>query len=129
MACCPAHDDRSPSLSIGYGENGILLNCFAGCSLSEIAEALGIRIRDLFKDASVTRRPGKTIRGIGRKQDRGEQAFHGLLLDAAREADSVIGNAHSIDIDLWSPRQLDAAVETLALAYIIRDQDPFHAYQ
>ncbi len=32
-ACCPAHTDRKPSLSISLGEHGqVLLKCFAGCS-------------------------------------------------------------------------------------------------
>src|ERR1700726_2177350 len=49
VGCCPAHDDREPSLSIGLGDEGhILLNCFAGCSLDRIVEALGITVADLF---------------------------------------------------------------------------------
>ena len=40
-ACCPAHGDRSPSLSIGDGENGqLLLHCFTGCSYDAVREAL-----------------------------------------------------------------------------------------
>ena len=49
---CPAHDDRSPSLSIHEGRDGrILLNCFAGCEPSAIVQALGLEMRDLFADA------------------------------------------------------------------------------
>lgn len=49
IACCPAHDDRSPSLSIREGRDGrVLLKCFAGCSTGAIAEALGLKLRDLF---------------------------------------------------------------------------------
>ncbi len=48
-ACCPAHDDREPSLSIGLGEEGqILLKCFAGCSVERIVEAIGMTLADLF---------------------------------------------------------------------------------
>jgi AAA domain/Toprim-like len=33
QACCTAHDDRDPSLSIDVSENGrILVHCFAGCT-------------------------------------------------------------------------------------------------
>jgi hypothetical protein len=40
---CPAHQDRSPSLSISEGEDGkILLHCFAGCSFNEIISAAGL---------------------------------------------------------------------------------------
>src|SRR5579859_3430919 len=52
VACCPAHRDREPSLSIGLGDEGqILLNCFAGCSLDKIVEALGITVAELFPNA------------------------------------------------------------------------------
>ena len=51
-ACCPAHADRKPSLSIGLGEHGqVLLKCFAGCSLEHIVEAMGLTMTDLFPDA------------------------------------------------------------------------------
>jgi hypothetical protein len=34
MACCPAHDDRNPSLSVRRAPDGrVLVHCFAGCSL------------------------------------------------------------------------------------------------
>jgi hypothetical protein len=51
-ACCPAHADRKPSLSIGLGEHGqVLLKCFAGCSLESIVEAMDLTMADLFPDA------------------------------------------------------------------------------
>lgn len=52
-ACCPAHEDRSPSLSINEGDDGrVLLKCFAGCLNEAIVEALGIEQRDLFRECS-----------------------------------------------------------------------------
>jgi DNA primase len=45
-ARCPAHNDRSPSLSIREGENGhVTLFCRAGCSLDAILAALHL-VRD-----------------------------------------------------------------------------------
>ena len=41
MACCPAHDDRTPSLSLQLGEKAILFHCFAGCTNEEVLAALG----------------------------------------------------------------------------------------
>ncbi len=53
LACCPAHHDSEPSLSIGLGDEGqILLKCFAGCSLERIAEAMGMSVSELFPNAS-----------------------------------------------------------------------------
>jgi len=37
---CPAHDDRSPSLSVRAGRSRLLLHCFAGCTASDILKAL-----------------------------------------------------------------------------------------
>ena len=56
MACCPAHKDNSPSLSISQASDGkILLYCFAGCSIEEITDALGIDLSELFPNSHFNR--------------------------------------------------------------------------
>ncbi len=41
IACCPAHEDRSPSLSIAQGHTGqLLLTCHAGCRFEDVLNAL-----------------------------------------------------------------------------------------
>ena len=40
MCCCPAHDDRTPSLSVTLGRKAILFHCFAGCSNENVIAAL-----------------------------------------------------------------------------------------
>jgi hypothetical protein len=51
IACCPAHEDRSPSLSIRELDDGrILLHDFAGCSTSDVLGALGLALSDLFEE-------------------------------------------------------------------------------
>jgi hypothetical protein len=47
MARCPAHEDRSPSLSIREIDEKVLLHCFAGCSNDDVMSALGLRWADL----------------------------------------------------------------------------------
>jgi hypothetical protein len=43
MVCCPAHDDRVPSLSVSEGRRGILLtHCHAGCSHAAVRAALSL---------------------------------------------------------------------------------------
>ena len=40
-ACCPAHDDRAPSLSISSGKDGkVLVRCHAGCEQRYVITAL-----------------------------------------------------------------------------------------
>lgn len=49
VACCPAHEDRSPSMTIRETPDGkILMHCFSGCSIGEIAGAIGVDLSDLF---------------------------------------------------------------------------------
>jgi hypothetical protein len=48
VACCPAHDDREPSLSIADGDKGPVVHCHAGCSQAEVLDALaglGVELR------------------------------------------------------------------------------------
>lgn len=48
-AKCPAHEDRTASLSIAQGEGGAcLVHCFAGCSAADVALAAGLTLADLF---------------------------------------------------------------------------------
>lgn len=47
VACCPAHPDTTPSLSIKQGDNGtILFHCFTGCSFVQIVQALELDERE-----------------------------------------------------------------------------------
>lgn len=56
-ACCPAHDDKHPSLAISETSEGVvLLKCWAGCTTKEIVSAIGLELRDLFPGEKQTRR-------------------------------------------------------------------------
>lgn len=48
---CPAHDDRSPSLSLDTGDDGrVLICCHAGCDVGRVLGALGLAASDLFEE-------------------------------------------------------------------------------
>jgi len=53
-ARCPAHDDRSPSLSIRDGEEAPLLKCHRGCDRLEIIAALRRLLRRYRRDLDPT---------------------------------------------------------------------------
>ncbi|GCF11811.1 AAA family ATPase [Dictyobacter arantiisoli] len=67
IACCPAHNDRHPSLSIALGkEDKVLLNCHAGCPIENVLETVGLTMSDLFPTSSLSTskrqpRPGITL--------------------------------------------------------------------
>jgi len=50
-ACCPAHDDREPSLVIREtDEELVLLKCFAGCEAHAVLAAAGLQFQDLYPE-------------------------------------------------------------------------------
>lgn len=50
VACCPAHDDKSPSLAVKAVDGTILLHCFGGCSVEEVLGAVEMTVSDLYPD-------------------------------------------------------------------------------
>lgn len=73
MCHCPAHDDRSPSLSIRIGETALLFKCFAGCDTLDV-------LREL---RTIDTRAFETVPGGG---DTGQSAARqGWLGDRARD--------------------------------------------
>ena len=54
IASCPAHDDKSPSLTIRELEDGrILIHCHAGCGPYAVTSAVGVSLSDLFPDSPI----------------------------------------------------------------------------
>lgn len=48
-ARCPAHEDRTASLSVTAGNDGrVLVHCFAGCSIGDVLGSVGLTVGDLF---------------------------------------------------------------------------------
>lgn len=54
MACCPcpAHNDKSPSLSVKDGGDRIVFHCHGGCTYDEILSSMGLEARDLFYNST-----------------------------------------------------------------------------
>jgi len=62
-ACCPAHADRSPSLSISEGDDGrVLVHCHAGCTVDAVCAELGLQLRDLMPIGNALTKPEKSAR-------------------------------------------------------------------
>jgi len=55
-ARCPAHTDKSPSLSVAESDQRILVHCFAGCDIHVILTALNLAPKDLFFDVPIPQR-------------------------------------------------------------------------
>jgi putative DNA primase/helicase len=90
MACCPAHDDKSPSLSINEGDDGrVLLNCFGEkCSVDAICESIGLKPADLFSKtplASMSTKPHRSQEKRGNRR-RSEPETDRKVFDTSAEA-------------------------------------------
>jgi hypothetical protein len=77
-ANCPAHEDRSPSLSVRAIEGQALVHCHAGCHTEDVLAALNLSMSDLFDEPRgatyryddgriVHRTPDKKFRQTGAK--------------------------------------------------------------
>lgn len=124
-ARCPAHSpDRHPSLSVHAGDRGILVKCWAGCSLAEICMSLGIKPRCLFYDAGGPVDHKATRRAqVKRQAERLRLQAMGRQADVLREAEAVIRAATNLDISKWSDAQLDVALARVcdAQALLLRE--------
>jgi len=122
MALCPSHNDTSPSLSISAGTDGrILVHCFAGCSIQEICDALGLQVRDLFPTQSANPRvirDARRKRELDRDKRRRKSAYQGVRIDLLRESEGLIQAARGIDISAWDPERLNQELNRLAAAYM-----------
>jgi len=51
LACCPAHDDKNPSLAVTEKDGTVLLYCFSHhCSAADIVHAVGLEYSDLYPE-------------------------------------------------------------------------------
>jgi hypothetical protein len=62
LALCPAHEDRSASLSIRETRDGVtLVHCFAMCESADVLAAVGLEFKDLYppREPGVVRRQAR----------------------------------------------------------------------
>lgn len=102
VALCPAHDDRSPSLSVSIGDDGrVLIYCFAGCGAGDVVAAVGLSLSDLFDQTHNNDHSGRQPRQRQRFTARDVVAvFDHERLVVAQIASAVAGGAVPTDDDL-----------------------------
>jgi len=79
VACCPSHNDKSPSLAIRNDNGKILLRCFAGCTTYEIVSAIGLNLSDLFPPSDNPKYENRSRNGFS-----AWQLLHALKTDLVR---------------------------------------------
>lgn len=84
-AKCPAHDDRSASLSIGQGDDGrTLIHCHAGCRTEDVLAAVGLKMSDLMpprEEQPRQRNKGKIVAEYDYRDASGRLLYQALRFD------------------------------------------------
>lgn len=64
MVHCPAHEDKTPSMSVGERDGKILVKCFAGCRAETIMSKMGLSMSDLFTEERTAEEKAEVIRKL-----------------------------------------------------------------
>ena len=110
MACCPVHDDRTPSLHLTEKEGVLLWHCHAGCSQEAVGEAL----RRLAGVDTAPATPTNAPRGCTV-----EQLAQAKLLDPALLRQWHVGDGRRAGVDAVYIRYLDEQGEVVSTQWRI----------
>jgi hypothetical protein len=90
LASCPAHPDRSPSLSVReLGDGRILMRCFALCDTEDVLSTIGLTFSDLYPEPLRESKP--PVRGGIPARDILEALDHEVLV-AISILDEIVAN-------------------------------------
>lgn len=112
VACCPAHQDKSPSLSLSRGKDGrALVHCYAGCETRDVLAAVGLEMRDLFPENLSQEQRAQHRREKLAK----ERQFERLVIDAAKGSAASLSDEDLARLALAQERidQLDRELSAL----------------
>ena len=113
IACCPAHDDRSPSLAIKEEDDGrVLLHCFAGCETEDVLSALGLAFSDVMPERIGQNHTYKLVRNRITAKEALGTLDHESLVVAIIGADIL--EHKRVDDETWA--RLASAVERINTA-------------
>jgi hypothetical protein len=92
LAKCPAHPDRSPSLSIREGRDGrVLLHCFAGCKTEDVLKELSLTWAAICGEP-ITPAQAQEAAAARRERERrqhGERAVERAAIDRLRKLHAI----------------------------------------
>ena len=121
-ARCPAHDDTNPSLSICDGDRAVLVKCWAGCALSAITQAIGLKVSDLFFDVQHPRGSRPKMRAAGGKRLAIGFSFELAALDHRLRAETILKEAAIVCISGLADTALDQLLHVVSSAYLDYDR-------
>lgn len=107
VACCPAHEDRTPSLTIrDAGDGRILIHCFGGCATEDVLGAVGMTWEDVMPPKAIDHhvKPVKLY---------ATDALKAIQFEARMVAAAGYSMARGEKLDEESMKRLTVAVERI----------------
>lgn len=105
IARCPAHADKSPSLSIREGDDGrILMHCHAGCTFEAVVSAIGLTVADFFPGTGGLPKPapGVSFSALRRATDHERSIM--FIVSADRRKGMPVSDADKARADIAKQR-------------------------
>lgn len=90
MCRCPAHDDRTPSLSVRIGEKALLFKCFAGCDTRDVIQAIRRLNGDVRLSGNAVRITSTTLLSPVWLRQRTQDLWDGAVPLAGTPAESYL---------------------------------------
>lgn len=122
VAQCPAHEDRSPSLSLTATETKVLVHCHAGCETEDVLSALGLVTRDLFNEPRTrydyADQAGTVLRSVARTYD--SAGVKKTFRPAGGDVKAAI---------LYRLPQVVEAVQAGTTVYLVEGEEDVHALE
>lgn len=105
VACCPSHNDKSPSLGVRETDDGrVLVHCFGGCSVEQVLDSVGLGFDDLFPDSNENH-----------KSERRPFAAADVLRLLSKEALVVVATANSMKRRQLTEKEYQRLVDAVSL--------------
>ena len=103
-ASCPAHEDRTPSLSVSETGNGkVLIHCFTGCEYESIISALGLDSQPSYQRSRPVRPLRRAIEPPPETTIDADALWRAWFKRTDRQQLDSLGVALGVDTDcLWS---------------------------
>ena len=119
IARCPAHEDHSPSLSIGEGRDGkILLHCFGGCTSESVCNSLGLSLADLFSEPGAIQPKPRILRNAEKQI----QSLRSRLTPRERVLPVTVVYCDPENLEAGIARALALAVEGEIVQAVMEEQ-------
>lgn len=119
IASCPAHRDRSPSLSVREGQHGrTLIHCFGGCSVESVCDALKIKVTNLFSGLETIQPKPRVVR----EAEKQIQSLRSRLTPRERVLSVTVVYYDQENLDAGMARALALAVEGELVQAVLVDK-------